>query len=182
MNIVLLGAPGSGKGTQSKILVERYGLTHINPGTLFREEMAAGTELGWKVTDALQRGELVSDELATQAVYSRIGKKSTGFLFDGYPRTMAQVTDLNALHLNGFNVDHVIYLDAPLEQLRERLLNRGRADDLTDVIEERFRWFKEYTLDVVEYYADVKGFVAVDSTLPVDEVAGRIQSVIDKGI
>ncbi len=179
MNIVLLGAPGSGKGTQAKLLVEKHGLTHINPGAIFREELAAGTELGWKVANALKRGELVSDELATEAVLSRVGTQTTGFLFDGYPRTMEQAVSLDSINLQ-LPLDVIVYLDAPLEALKERLLNRGRADDLAEVIEERFRWFSEYTLDVVEYYADAKGFVAIDATLPVEEVATKIEEAITK--
>lgn len=177
MNIILLGAPGSGKGTQAALLVKELGLTHINPGSIFREELAAGTELGWKVSGALQRGELVPDEIVTEAVFSRVGTLSTGFLFDGFPRTIAQAKALE-LRLD-WGSDLVLHLDAPLGDLKDRLLNRGRADDLAPVIEERFRWFEQYTLEVVRFYESHPGFFAIDATLPVEQVFANIQESIN---
>lgn len=176
MNIVLLGAPGSGKGTQAARLVKANGFTHINPGSLFRDELAAGTELGWKVSGALQRGELVSDELATEAVFNKVGTQHDGFLFDGYPRTIIQAGELETSHAGS---DLVIYLAAPLDVLKERLLARQRADDLSEVIEERFRWFEEFTLPVVDLYCyGGNRFVQIDATLPVAEVTEKIQAAI----
>ena len=177
MNIILLGAPGSGKGTQASRLVEKNCFTHINPGTIFREELALGTELGWKVSNALKLGELVTDDVVSEAVFKNIGTRVNNFLFDGYPRTIEQVRHLDA---SPVRVDIIIYLEAPLADLKERLLHRGRADDLNDVIEERFRWFEAYTLAVVNHYKAHDGFVKLDATQPVDEVAVQIQEAIRK--
>ena len=139
LNLIIIGAPGSGKGTQAQLIQEHFGLRHFSTGAQIRREIAAGTEIGNTVKDCVERGELVSDELVNKIVESAISQDTQGLIFDGYPRSLAQEEVLDAL-LKKYHETPIrafIYLDVRKELLIERILERGktsgRSDDTLEV-------------------------------------------------
>ena len=163
-NIIIFGPPGSGKGTQSIKLAEKYGLKHISTGDIFRSEIKAKSPLGLRVQSIIENGELVSDALLVDLLRSAMQKHpgTAGFLFDGYPRTIQQAHDLEVLltELNG-GVNVVLALDVPDDELMERLLNRakveGRKDDTEEVISNRLNVYHSQTKPLMAHY-DVQQF------------------------
>lgn len=153
--IVFLGPPNSGKGTQAARLAETLGVPAISTGDMLRTAVAAGTELGQRVADVMNRGELVSDDLMADVVRSRLSEADAqdGFLLDGYPRTLPQVATLESI-LSGMDaeLDHVIMIDAPVEVLIERALGRGRVDDTEDVVKTRLNEYHSKTEPLVAHY------------------------------
>lgn len=139
MRIVLLGAPGSGKGTQAENIVARYGITHVSTGDLLRAEVAAGTELGKKAKAIMDAGGLVSDEIVLGMIEERMNKGlSAGFLLDGFPRTLAQAEALDAMLAKLEKpLDCTLFFDVDFDEITKRLLSRGRADDNEDTIRKR---------------------------------------------
>lgn len=187
LNIVLFGPPGSGKGTQSERIIEKYGLKHISTGDLLREEVAAGTELGLQAREIMNRGELVSDQI----VIGMIGKKleefqdGPGFIFDGFPRTVEQARELRKL-LTDFDerVTLMISLEVPREELVKRLLKRGketgRSDDNQETINNRIDVYNRQTIPVTYYYDKMHKHISVEGTGSVDKIFERIVKVIEK--
>jgi adenylate kinase len=185
MRIVLLGAPGSGKGTQAALLVEELDLPHISTGELLRAAVKAGTILGQKAKVVIDRGELVSDDIMVGLLEERLSEADVakGFILDGYPRNLAQAEALDELlERIGQPVDEALQIDVDLEMLIERISRRaaeeGRSDDTEEVVRKRMRVYEEQTAPVVEYYAR-KGLlsrVLGDGT--VDEVFQRIKGVL----
>jgi adenylate kinase len=159
MRLLLLGGPGSGKGTQGARLAERLGVEHIAAGDALRAEVARGTEVGRRAAEQVRGGELVPDELVveliTPAVVAAAG--AGGYVLDGFPRNLAQarVAD-EALARRGVGPQAAVYLDVPEDELRRRLIARadieGRADDTPDVIDHRMEVFGQETLPLVEHY------------------------------
>ncbi|MEN8225248.1 MAG: adenylate kinase [Bacteroidota bacterium] len=162
-NIIIFGPPGSGKGTQSIKLAEKYSLTHISTGDIFRSEIKAKSELGLRVTSIIESGELVPDELLVDLLRSAMQKHpgTDGFLFDGYPRTIQQAHDLDELlkEMNG-GVDVVLALDVHDDELMGRLLKRsqleGRKDDTEEVIANRLKVYHSQTRPLTDHY-DAQG-------------------------
>lgn len=159
MKVLLVGPPGSGKGTQGERLADRLGVEHVAAGDLLRAEVAAGTPLGEQVQSAMAAGRLVPDELAIDLLRPTIEKAAAagGFVLDGFPRSVRQAEQARELaEQEGVAADAVVYLDAPREELVTRLLARadreGRADDTQDVINERLAVFDKATAPLVEYY------------------------------
>ena len=152
LNIALFGAPGAGKGTQSKELVKKYNLTYISTGDILRKEIAAGTELGLQAKDIINRGGLVSDELIVQIIEKIIESADEGgILFDGFPRTVVQAYILEGLlHRMNRRLLCMLSLEVPREELISRMLKRaaieGRADDNEEVIKNRFKEYDEKEL------------------------------------
>jgi adenylate kinase len=185
MRIVLLGAPGSGKGTQAALLVEELDLPHISTGALLRAAVKAGTLLGQRAKTVIDRGELVSDEIMLGLIEERLAQSDMkkGFILDGYPRNLSQAEALDELlERIGQPVDEALQIDVDLEMLIERISKRaaeeGRSDDTEEVVRKRMRVYEEQTAPVVEYYAR-KGLlsrVLGDGT--VDEVFQRIKGVL----
>lgn len=185
MRIVLLGAPGSGKGTQAALLVEELDLPHISTGELLRAAVKAGTILGQKAKAVIDRGELVSDDIMLGLLEERLSDADVAkdFILDGYPRNLAQAEALDELlERIGQPVDEALQIDVDLEMLIERISRRaaeeGRSDDTEEVVRKRMRVYEEQTAPVVEYYAR-KGLlsrVLGDGT--VDEVFQRIKGVL----
>ena len=159
MRIVLLGAPGSGKGTQAALMVERLGIPHISTGALLRNAAKRGTELGLKAKALIDKGELVPDEIMSDIIEERLGRDDAakGFILDGYPRNLAQAKSLDEV-LERLNtpVDEVIHLDVNPELIIGRIAKRakeeGRSDDTEEIVRNRMRIYHEQTAPVIDYY------------------------------
>lgn len=186
LNIVLFGAPGAGKGTQSKELVKKYNLTYISTGDILRKEMAEGTELGLQAKDIINRGELVSDELIIEIIEKIVEQAGDkGILFDGFPRTVKQAESLEKLlehnhrHLSG-----VLSLEVPREELIQRMLKRavveGRADDNEQVIQNRFKEYEAKTKPVADFYSAKGKLHSIEGTGTVEEVFARLSGEIEQ--
>jgi len=186
MRIVLLGAPGSGKGTQAKLMVERLGLPHISTGVLLRNAAKRGTELGLKAKSIIDKGELVPDDIMSDMIEERLSRidVADGFILDGYPRNLAQAKSLdNMLDRLGQSTDVAIQIDVDLEQVIRRLARRaeeeGRADDSDEVVRHRMRVYHEQTAPVIDYYANRGLLTHVLGDGTVEEVLERILSVLN---
>ena len=188
MRIVLLGAPGSGKGTQAALLEKQLGLPHISTGVLFRAAVEQGTELGLKVTSILDRGELVPDDLTLDILEERMVQDdaSSGFLLDGYPRNLTQAKSLDILLARLEQpVDESVLIDIDAEQIVKRIAKRaqeeGRADDNEETVRNRLRVYSEQTAPVADFYAEQGLLTRVlgDGTVP--EIFQRILSVLSLG-
>ncbi len=185
LNIVITGAPGSGKGTQSDILVEKYGLKHISTGDLLRGEIAKGSELGMKAKTLIDAGNLVPDEIINGMLESVIKANldAKGFIFDGYPRTVDQAKNLDTL-LSAYNekVTIMLNIDVNHDLLIERLLNRdktsGRADDNIETINHRLEVYQSVTLPVAYYYRGTDRYHAVNNNTTIDDCFKQIEALI----
>jgi adenylate kinase len=187
-NLILFGPPGSGKGTQSDKLVAKYGLVHLSTGNLLREEIAQKTPLGVEARNFMDKGQLVPDEVVIGMVDSYFDKHkgSKGFLFDGFPRTVAQAKALDSLlELKKTEIAAVLALEVGEEELVKRLLNRGktsgRSDDTNEeVIRKRFSVYINETTPVAEHYKKAKKFQAIKGEGSVDEIFQAVSDAIDK--
>jgi adenylate kinase len=187
-NLILFGPPGSGKGTQSERLVEKYGVVHLSTGNLLRAEIAEKTPLGLEAKSFIDKGQLVPDEVVIGMVDSYFDqhKEARGFLFDGFPRTVAQAKALDKLlELKKTVIASVLALDVNEEELVKRLLNRGktsgRSDDTDEaVIRKRFSVYTKETTPVAEHYKKTRKFQAVKGEGSVDDIFDRLCEVIDK--
>jgi adenylate kinase len=187
LNIVLFGPPGSGKGTQSEKIIEKYKLIHISTGDLLREEVAARSDLGLKAKAIMDKGELVSDEIVIGMIRKKVEehKSGPGFIFDGFPRTVEQARELRNL-LTDYNeeVTVMISLEVPREELVTRLLKRGketgRSDDNMETINNRIDVYNNQTLPVAYYYEKMRKHEKVEGVGSIDKIFGRIVKVIEK--
>lgn len=187
MRMLIMGPPGAGKGTQARGIAVRHGVPAISTGDIFRANVAEGTPLGVEARRYMDAGEYVPDEVTNAMVRDRVGQADCGrgFLLDGYPRTLEQVKELDAiLAEQGAVIDVVVLLTADLPQLVERLLRRaqaeGRSDDTEDVIRRRQEVYLEETARLTDEY-DARGIlVSVDGLGSVDEVAARIYRELDR--
>ena len=188
LNLVLFGAPGSGKGTQSAKLIDAYGLYHISTGELLRDHIRRGTELG-KTADAyISKGRLIPDDLMISILDDVLDKEAAGkpgVVFDGFPRTIPQAEALSELlRKRGTDLHEVIGLEVPEEELVERMLNRGRetgrADDNIDTIKNRLDVYHSQTQPLREYYNRQGKYMAVNGSGIVDEIFNNIAGGIEK--
>jgi len=187
-NLILFGPPGSGKGTQSDSLVEKYGLIHLSTGNLLREEISQKTPLGIEAKGFMDNGQLVPDEVVIGMVDSYFDKHSEakGFLFDGFPRTVAQAEALDKLlDLKKTEIAAVLALEVSEEELVKRLLNRGktsgRSDDTNEeVIRKRFAVYSNETKPVAQHYKKAHKFHPIKGEGTVDEIFKSICNEIDK--
>ena len=187
INIVLFGKPGAGKGTQAEFLKEKYNLTHISTGDVFRFNLKNDTALGKEAKTYMDRGDLVPDELTIKMLQDEVEKHpdTAGFLFDGFPRTTAQAEALDKfLESKGWELTATIALEADDNILVERLLERGktsgRADDQDEtLIRNRYQEYNEKTAPLIEYYKAQDKFHAVDGIGEISEITSRLSSVID---
>jgi adenylate kinase len=175
MRLLLLGAPGSGKGTQARRLSEHFGIEHLATGEMLRAEVAADSPIGRQVQDYLVAGDLVPDEVVEELVRDRVQSAAErgGYVLDGYPRTLHQAEAAFAWAKDaGVTVDSVVHLDVPEDELLRRLLGRaeGRADDRERTIRHRLEVYRQRTLPLLGYYADRGVLVHVDGTRPEDSV------------
>jgi adenylate kinase len=174
MRLLLIGAPGSGKGTQATRLAEHFGIAHISSGDLLRGHVDEGTSLGKQVHRYVSRGDLVPDQIVLDMLRKPIVEASArgGYVLDGFPRTVEQAeTAYETARELGVAVQVAAYLDVPREELVRRLLARGRGgDDTQEVIEHRLEVYESRTRPMVAYYADREVLVTVDGSKPEDEV------------
>jgi len=189
MQIIILGPPGAGKGTQAARLADRLGIPAISTGDIFRSNIKEGTELGKQVQDLLSAGQFVPDEVTNAIVADRLSEEDAkeGFLLDGYPRTPDQVRALDAwLADHGRSLDHVLELVVDPDELVQRLLKRaaveGRADDNEDVIRERMRIYTRETEPLAAVYRERGLLRQVDGVGGIDEVAGRLDAAIARSV
>ncbi|HET9500765.1 MAG TPA: adenylate kinase [Marmoricola sp.] len=186
MRLILMGPPGAGKGTQARFVAERFGIPAISTGDIFRANVSQGTELGRKAKSFMDAGEYVPDEVTNLMVRNRIDEQDAerGFLLDGYPRTLAQVDELDGMiRFTGHKLDAAVVLTVNQEELISRLLQRaeteGRADDTEDVIRRRQEIYAEQTAPLIDVYRQRGLLVEVDGLGEIDEVTARIFSVLE---
>ena len=188
MRLVLLGAPGSGKGTQATRLEQHLQVPHITTGGLLRGAVAAGTPLGQVVGPVMAAGNLVSDELMLGVLEERLAQADTrdGFILDGYPRNLVQARALDALlERNGQPMDIAVQLDVDPELLVQRLAGRaqaeGRADDSPEAVRNRLKVYEQQTAPVVDYYRNLGKLAHLDGVGSLDQVFTRIVEAIAPG-
>lgn len=188
MNIVLFGGPGSGKGTQSDKIVEKYGLHHISTGEILRKHINEGTEIGKKADEYISKGRLIPDEMMIDILEDILDKNpeatKKGVIFDGFPRTIEQARQLDKmLASHGRSIKHVIGLEVPDEKLVERMLKRGaetgRADDNIDTIKSRLGVYHGQTSPLRDYYKADGRYRQIDGDKPIDDIFRQISGVLD---
>lgn len=186
MRVVLLGPPGAGKGTQAQIIAGRLNVPAISTGDIFRANVSQNTPLGVEAKGYMDAGEYVPDEVTNRMVRNRIDEEDArpGFLLDGYPRTLAQVTELDGMiGFTGHQLDAVVVLTVDPEELVQRLLQRaqtdGRADDTEDVIRRRQEVYSEQTEPLIGVYRERGILIEVDGMGEVDDVTARIFAALD---
>ncbi len=187
LNIVIFGAPGSGKGTQSSYLKDKYGLIHISTGDLLRAEIAAKTDLGKMAESYIVKGQLVPDEVVIGMLEDTIKKNpdAKGFIFDGFPRTLAQGEALDKiLKKYGKEISIVISLEVDDEELIDRLLKRGelmgRSDDNRETIESRLKVYYNQTAPLKEFYAEQGKLIEIPGKGSIEEIFASIAEAVDK--
>ena len=174
MRIVLLGAPGAGKGTQAADLAKKFGIPHISTGDLFRHNISTGTELGLEAKKYLDAGDLVPATLTNKLVDARLDDAdvSDGFILDGFPRSVEQADALKQmLGRRDLKLDAVLEFRVPEDELVARLLGRGRPDDTEEIIRNRFKVYRDETAPLLDYYRDE--LKTVDAVGGTDEVFAR---------
>jgi adenylate kinase len=187
LNIVLFGPPGSGKGTQSEKLIAKHKLVHLSTGDLLRSEIANKSELGMKAKAIMDKGELVSDDIVIGMIRNKINANlgSKGFIFDGFPRTVAQAGALDkVLAETGKAISLMVTLIVPDQEVIQRLLKRGeqtgRADDNITTIENRLNVYLCQTAPVMDYYEKQQKYCPVDGLGSIEEIFERIEEEIKK--
>jgi adenylate kinase len=186
MRLVLMGPPGAGKGTQAKFVAQHFGIPAISTGDIFRANVSEGTPLGKEAQRYMDAGEYVPDEVTNSMVRNRIDEPDAapGFLLDGYPRTLAQVEELDGMiAFTGHRLDAVVVLTVDDDVVVERLLQRaaveGRADDTEDVVRRRQELYGEQTAPLIEVYRDRGLLIEIDGLGEVDDVTQRIFAALD---
>ena len=187
LNIVIFGAPGSGKGTQSERIVEKYGINHISTGDVLRAEIKNGTELGKTAKGYIDQGQLIPDELMIDILASVFDsfKDSKGVIFDGFPRTIAQAEALKEmLAERGQDVSVMVDLDVPEEELMIRLIKRGkdsgRADDNEETIKKRLHVYHSQTAPLIDWYKNEKKYQHINGLGTMEGIFAEICEAVDK--
>ena len=186
-NIVIFGAPGSGKGTQSDLMIKKYGLGHISTGDVLRNENKNETELGKTAKAFIDKGQLIPDDLMVDIlanVYDGFGKEHEGVIFDGFPRTIPQAEALKKmLSERGHNVAAMIELDVPEDELMTRLIKRGkesgRSDDNEETIKKRLDVYHNQTAPLIDWYEKEGIHHHINGFGELDRIFGDICNVID---
>jgi adenylate kinase len=179
--MVLLGAPGVGKGTQAKILCDRHGWAHLATGDMLRDAVRAGSPLGLKAKDAMARGDLVEDGIILGLIEEKLAEVANrGFVLDGFPRTPAQAEGLDViLQRKGAGLQRVVVLEVEDEEVVERLAGRGRADDTPETVRHRLQVFQKSTAPLIGFY-EAKGILRrVNGFGDIQEIHGRIEAVLE---
>ena len=186
LNLIIFGPPGVGKGTQAIKLAEHYNLVHISTGDILRNEIKRETELGIMVKDFLDRGDLVTDELLILILESVFDdhKDATGFIFDGFPRTLPQAEALDRMMARkSYPLTNVLSLVVPLEELLKRLLIRsedqGRTDDTEEIIKNRLIKYQKHTEPLIDFFQKKGIFTEIHGVGTVDEIFKKLCNIID---
>ena len=185
LNIVIFGAPGSGKGTQSELIIKEYGLDHISTGDVLRSEMKNETELGKIAKDYIEKGQLVPDELIVDMLAKVLDSKvnSKGVIFDGFPRTIPQAKALKEmLNKRGTDVSVMLNLQVEEEELINRLLERGKVSGRSDnleTIKSRLDVYHKQTAPLADYYIGEGKHVAIKGMGTIEEIFGRIKDAVN---
>lgn len=184
MQIIFLGPPGAGKGTQAKIFLDRAGIVQISTGDILRAAVANGTELGKQAKSFMDKGELVPDSVVIGIIEQRIQEPDCkkGFVLDGFPRTIDQAQALDGiLEKLGLNIDHVVNFEVPDDELVRRLLGRaeqeGRSDDNPESIKNRLQIFKDKTQPLISYYEGKKKLRHIDGLGTTADIAEKVKAV-----
>jgi adenylate kinase len=184
MRLLLIGAPGAGKGTQARLLAERFGITHISSGDLLRQHVRDQTSLGQTIKCYVDTGDLVPDSVVMDMLRKPVvaAAEAGGYVLDGFPRTVEQAKAAFAVAQPlGAEVQAAIHLDVPAEELIRRLLSRGRgSDDTREVIEHRLQVYRANTVPLLEYYAGREWMFSVDGAQPPDAVHEEIVARLRK--
>lgn len=187
LNLVLFGPPGSGKGTQSEKLIAKHKLMHLSTGDLLRSEITNKSDLGLKAKAIMDKGELVSDDIVIGMIRNKINANlnSKGFIFDGFPRTVAQAAALDKLLSEcGKSISLMVTLEVPNEEVIQRLIKRGeqtgRADDNRATIENRLNVYLSQTAPVMEFYKAQGKYRPVNGLGTIDEIFERIEAELKK--
>ena len=187
MKIIMLGAPGAGKGTQAKQIAAKYSIPHISTGDIFRANIKNGTELGKKAKTYMDQGALVPDELTCDLVMDRIQQDDckNGFVLDGFPRTIAQAEALKKmLAERGQDVSVMVDLDVPEEELMVRLIKRGkdsgRADDNEETIKKRLHVYHSQTAPLIDWYKNEKKYQHINGLGTMEGIFAEICEAVDK--
>lgn len=188
-NMILLGPPGAGKGTQAQILQQRYGLVQLSTGDMLRAEVASGSDLGKQAKAVMDAGELMPDDIMVEIIANRIAQPdcANGFILDGFPRTTAQAEALDhMLEGKGLSLDHVIEVavdDAILiDRINARVAqNQGavRSDDNAETLKARLKVYHELTAPILPFYKNSGRLVTVDGMQSIEEVTGQIEAIIN---
>ena len=188
MNIVLFGGPGSGKGTQSEKLIDKYGLHHISTGEVLRDHIKRETELGKIAKSYIDEGQLIPDELMIQIlddVLEKEAKDKPGVIFDGFPRTIPQAEALhNLLKKRDKELDAVVGLEVPDDELVKRMINRGkitgRADDNEETIKKRLKVYHDQTSPLKNHYEKQNKYVAINGNREIEHIFDSIVEALEK--
>ena len=186
MNIILFGPPGAGKGTQAKYLVNKIEGFQISTGDLLREEIKKDTEIGKKIINNMNDGKFVSDEIVNDLIKNIIldPKKKSKLIFDGYPRSISQVKNLELLLIkSNQTIDFIFFLNVNKETIVKRINKRkdleNRPDDNSKIIIKRFDKYMETTKPVLDFYSKNSNFYEIDGDLKIDEITAKIDSFIN---
>lgn len=186
LNLVLFGPPGAGKGTQAKRLIKKYHLVHLSTGEILRSEIKAKTPLGLQARQRMDRGELVPDELVVGMIRERLEKSEnrSGFIFDGFPRTVAQARILDQMLRDlGLKIDLMLCLEVDREELISRLLTRGKESGRSDdqdvsIIHNRIEIYNQQTAPIIDYYASQQKHMAIQGMGAVEDIFERLSEAI----
>ena len=179
MRLLFIGPPGAGKGTQASRVAERLGIPHVSTGEMFRHHVSNGTDLGRKVEAIMAAGDYVPDEITVAMMKERIAEPDAidGYILDGFPRTVPQVEALDDL-IGQEVLDHVVVFEVIEDELIDRMLSRGRADDTEETIRNRFKVYSDQTQPLLDVYEDRNLTVSVSGMGEMDEITDRIVEVL----
>lgn len=181
MNLILLGAPGAGKGTQAEVISKKHNLFHVSTGNLFRKALEEGKELGQLAKSFMDRGELVPDEVVARIVIQNV-PETQGCLFDGFPRNLAQAEILDEiLKRREKTIDVVCNIQVDHQSLLQRMLSRGRSDDNMETIQNRLKVYEDQTKPLIDYYKKQSKLASVNGNVSVPEVTKQIETLLSKG-
>ena len=185
MNIIIFGPPGAGKGTQSKILVDKLNSFQVSTGDMLRDEINNNTEIGNKIIDSMDNGKFVDDEIVNKLLEKIIfDPKKNKLIFDGYPRTLNQAKNLEALlKKSNQSIDHIFFLnvdkDAIIKRIEKRKVLEKRSDDDSVTILKRYDIYMKETKPVLDFYSSHKGFHEIDGSLEIDEITRKIGHILN---
>ena len=186
MNIILFGPPGAGKGTQSKYLANKLKAFQISTGDLLREEINKNTIIGKTIIDDMSNGKFVSDDIVNKLIENLVSdpEKRNNLIFDGYPRSLSQAKNLEALLKNtNQNIDLILFLkvdkDTIIKRLQKRKIIENRSDDVSDTIVARYETYMKTTQPVLNFYSENPNFKEIDGALEIDEITRKIDAFIN---